>query len=41
VSIVKGGLDAIGRSAGPVRTPLQNLAPQDLADLTALIATIS
>ena len=41
VSIVKGGLDAIGRSAGGVRPPLQNLAPQDLADLTALIATIS
>ena len=33
VSIVKGGLDAIGRSAGGVRPPLQNLAPQDLADL--------
>ncbi|HET9349489.1 MAG TPA: dihydrodipicolinate synthase family protein, partial [Arthrobacter sp.] len=41
VSIVKGGLDAIGRSAGGVRPPLQNLAPQDLADLTALIATVS
>ena len=26
VSIVKGGLDAIGRSAGGVRPPLQNLA---------------
>ena len=41
VSIVKGGLDAIGRSAGGVRPPLQNLAPQDLADLKALIASIS
>lgn len=41
VSIVKGGLDAIGRSAGGVRPPLQNLAPQDLADLTALITTVS
>jgi 5-dehydro-4-deoxyglucarate dehydratase len=41
VSIVKGGLDAIGRSAGGVRPPLQNLAPQDLADLKALIAKVS
>jgi 5-dehydro-4-deoxyglucarate dehydratase len=31
----------VGRSAGPVRPPLQNLAAQDLADLTALIATVS
>jgi 5-dehydro-4-deoxyglucarate dehydratase len=41
VSIVKGGLDAIGRSAGPVRPPLQNMAEQDLADLKALIARVS
>ena len=41
VSIVKGGLDAIGRSSGGVRPPLQNLALQDLADLTALIAKVS
>jgi 5-dehydro-4-deoxyglucarate dehydratase len=41
VSIVKAGLDAIGRSAGPVRPPLQNLAEQDFADLKALIATVS
>src|SRR5699024_11858632 len=37
VSIVKAGLKAIGRDAGPVRTPLQDLRPQDLADLEALI----
>ena len=41
VSIVKAGLDAIGRSAGPVRTPLQSLSEKDFADLKALIATIS
>ncbi|HEX7201547.1 MAG TPA: 5-dehydro-4-deoxyglucarate dehydratase [Arthrobacter sp.] len=41
VSIVKGGLDVIGRSAGPVRPPLQNMAEQDLADLKALIARVS
>lgn len=37
VSIVKAGLQAIGRNAGPVRPPLHNLSEQDLADLTALI----
>src|SRR6476620_10123099 len=41
VSIVKGGLDAIGRSAGGVRPPLQNMAEKDLADLKALIARVS
>ena len=40
-SIVKGGADAIGRSAGGVRPPLQNLASQDLADLKALNSTVS
>ncbi|GAA3704479.1 5-dehydro-4-deoxyglucarate dehydratase [Zhihengliuella alba] len=39
VSIVKGGLKAVGRDAGSVRPPLQDLAEQDLADLTALIDT--
>lgn len=38
VSIVKAGLSAVGRGAGSVRPPLQDLTDQDLADLTALIA---
>ncbi|GGG51660.1 putative 5-dehydro-4-deoxyglucarate dehydratase [Kocuria dechangensis] len=37
VSIVKGGLKAVGRDAGSVRPPLQDLTAQDLADLKALI----
>lgn len=37
VSIVKAGLKAIGRDAGPVRTPLQDLPEQDVAELEALI----
>ncbi|MFL4477913.1 5-dehydro-4-deoxyglucarate dehydratase [Paeniglutamicibacter sp. ORCA_105] len=37
VSIVKGGLKAIGRDAGSVRPPLQNLTEADLADLGALL----
>ena len=37
VSIVKAGLRAVGRDAGPVRPPLQDLSEQDLADLAALI----
>lgn len=37
VSIVKGGLKAVGRDAGSVRTPLQDLTEADLADLSALI----
>lgn len=41
VSIVKAGLTAIGRPAGPVRPPLTDLTEQELADLTALVATIS
>jgi 5-dehydro-4-deoxyglucarate dehydratase len=39
VSIVKGGLRAIGRDNGGVRPPLHDLSEQDLADLTALIET--
>jgi len=41
VSIVKAGLTAVGRPAGPVRPPLTDLTEQELAKLTALIATIS
>lgn len=37
VSIVKGGLRAVGRQAGPVRPPLQDLTEQDLQDLSDLI----
>lgn len=37
VSIVKGGLKAVGRDAGFVRPPLQDLTAQDIADLTALV----
>ncbi|GAA4511206.1 5-dehydro-4-deoxyglucarate dehydratase [Brevibacterium yomogidense] len=37
VSIVKGGLKAVGRSVGPVRPPLQDLTEKDVADLAALI----
>lgn len=37
VSIIKGGLKAVGRDVGPVRTPLQDLTERDIADLSALI----
>ncbi|CAM3651476.1 5-dehydro-4-deoxyglucarate dehydratase [Occultella aeris] len=37
VSIVKAGMTAVGRTAGPVRGPLMDLEPDDLADLAALI----
>ncbi|WP_433678963.1 5-dehydro-4-deoxyglucarate dehydratase [Nocardia sp. CA-119907] len=40
VSIVKAGLTAIGRPAGPVRPPLTDLTEPELAELIALIATI-
>lgn len=38
VSIVKAGMRAIGRPAGPVRTPLTDLDPGEMAALSALIA---
>ncbi|WP_193608230.1 5-dehydro-4-deoxyglucarate dehydratase [Nocardioides lijunqiniae] len=41
VSIVKGGLKAIGRSAGPVRPPLTDLREDEVAELGELIARIS
>src|SRR5690606_16336512 len=41
VSIVKGGLTAIGRSAGPVRPPLQDLKPNEIEDLRRLIDGVS
>ncbi|GAC1509802.1 MAG: 5-dehydro-4-deoxyglucarate dehydratase [Steroidobacteraceae bacterium] len=39
VSIVKAGMRAIGRSAGPVRTPLTDLDHAELDSLTKLIAS--
>jgi 5-dehydro-4-deoxyglucarate dehydratase len=41
VSIVKAGLAAIGRPAGPVRPPLTDLTEQEVAELRDLIARIS
>jgi 5-dehydro-4-deoxyglucarate dehydratase len=41
VSIVKAGLAAIGRPAGAVRPPLQDLDADELSDLTRLIASIT
>jgi len=38
VSIVKAGLEAIGRPAGPVRPPLKPLSERDRADLADLIS---
>ncbi|MGO2859991.1 MAG: 5-dehydro-4-deoxyglucarate dehydratase [Brevibacterium sp.] len=37
ISIVKGGLKAIGHDSGPVRPPLTDLSEKDIADLGALI----
>lgn len=37
VSIVKAGMKAVGRDAGPVRTPLTDLTPEELQTLTQLI----
>jgi 5-dehydro-4-deoxyglucarate dehydratase len=38
VSIVKAGMKAVGRPAGPVRPPLTDLTAAELQDLTTLIA---
>lgn len=38
VSIVKAGLGAVGRPAGPVRPPLTDLDPNEVGELTKLIA---
>ena len=38
ISIVKAGMKAIGRPAGPVRPPLMDLTPPELEELTSLIA---
>ena len=37
VSIVKAGMSAVGRPAGPVRSPLVDLRQQELDELTRLI----
>jgi 5-dehydro-4-deoxyglucarate dehydratase len=37
VSIVKAGMTAVGRTAGPVRSPLIDLTPSELEHLKALI----
>jgi 5-dehydro-4-deoxyglucarate dehydratase len=39
VSIVKAGMTAVGRHAGPVRAPLTDLTEPELSQLEALIAT--
>ena len=41
VSIVKAGMTAIGRSAGPVRPPLTDLTPEEQEQLAALITTVA
>jgi 5-dehydro-4-deoxyglucarate dehydratase len=41
VSIIKGGLDAVGRDGGRVRPPLQNLTDADQFELSTLIKKIS
>ncbi|MFF1356159.1 5-dehydro-4-deoxyglucarate dehydratase [Streptomyces sp. NPDC058297] len=37
VSIVKAGMTVVGHGAGPVRPPLTDLTPDELAELSALI----
>lgn len=37
VSIVKAGMKSVGRSAGPVRTPLVDLSESEMAELNVLI----
>jgi 5-dehydro-4-deoxyglucarate dehydratase len=41
VSIVKAGLAAIGRDPGPLRPPLTNLKPAELAQLADIIKRVS
>lgn len=41
VSIVKAGMRAVGRDAGPVRPPLTNLAESEFTELEALVSKIS
>lgn len=41
VSIVKAGLDSVGRYGGPVRAPLSNLRDEERAILAELVARVS
>lgn len=41
VSIVKAGMTAIGRTAGPVRPPVTDLSESQLAELTDLVKKVS
>jgi len=41
VSIIKAGLNAVGRHGGSVRPPLTDLTPAELADLTALVEKVN
>jgi 5-dehydro-4-deoxyglucarate dehydratase len=38
VSIIKAGMTAVGRTAGPVRPPLSDLSPNDFDDLLGLVS---
>lgn len=41
VSIVKAGMRAVGRDAGPVRPPLTDLAESEFSELVALVSKVS
>ncbi|MGW5366051.1 dihydrodipicolinate synthase family protein [Actinopolymorpha pittospori] len=41
VAIVKAGLTAVGRTAGPVRPPLTDLTESELDDLRALVEKVN
>ncbi|WP_017616290.1 dihydrodipicolinate synthase family protein, partial [Nocardiopsis salina] len=41
VSIVKAGLRAVGRDAGPVRPPLRDLSAEEQARLNSLVETVA
>jgi 5-dehydro-4-deoxyglucarate dehydratase len=41
VSIIKAGLDAVGRRGGPVRPPLLDLTASERDDLAALTARVA
>lgn len=41
VSIIKAGLRAIGRDAGPVRPPLRDLSAEEQQQLNALVASVT
>jgi len=41
VSIVKAGVDAVGRYGGPVRPPLSDLSPAERAELVDLVSRVA